>query len=434
MQENRIKNHPKNQSLALLLAMGIAAVSIHHCSLLGAEPLPEDPNIAQGTLQSVFEGICETFETAYPFTPSERDRWDHLKLDLEEDLSNSIHTPATFTIRVNQTFDQLGISHLKLFGDATIRDHDIRATGKAHTGIHMTWIDGKWYVDSVSDSASSKMPELKTGFEITHINKVALPADPEAYPMGWILQAQQAHFGPLGAEFEIQGRDLNEQPYACSGVFSEWKGSWSKGFGNMGSLPIGIDAYLEQGVQVIAFNYFVFDLLPTIRTALENTPENTGLILDLRGNPGGMGIMANAIAGKLTDTPFKLGDMQLKGGWMAFFADPQPKAYLGKIAILIDEFSASTSEIFAQGMKEAKRAKIFGRPSMGAALPSKFVQISDTLTLQLPVAKFVSQDGYVIEGNGVIPDKTIAVDREDLINHKDPVMKEAVDWILKANK
>ena len=145
-----------------------------------------------------------------------------------------------------------------------------------------------------------------------------------------------------------------------------------------------------------------------------------------------MGILANAIAGKLTDTSFELGTMHMIDGWIAFVADPQPKAFLGSVAILIDEFTASTSEIFAQGMKEHGRARVFGKPSMGAALPSKFIPLGSSFMLQMPVATYQSAAGYTIEGKGVQPHEVLSVSVEDVARLNDPVLSRAIDWILET--
>jgi len=66
---------------------------------------------------------------------------------------------------------------------------------------------------------------------------------------------------------------------------------------------------------------------------------------------------------------------------------------------------------------------------MGAALPSKFVQVSDDYYLQIPVANYTSEQGYVIEGQGVKPNQIIFLSRDDLIKRKDPVISKAIQYL-----
>ena len=80
--------------------------------------------------------------------------------------------------------------------------------------------------------------------------------------------------------------------------------------------------------------------------------------------------MASGLSGWLTDKEFSLGVMTLRQGFISFEVSPQEHAFTGPVALLIDVGSASTSEILAAGLQEAKRARIFGEVSVGAALPS----------------------------------------------------------------
>ena len=80
--------------------------------------------------------------------------------------------------------------------------------------------------------------------------------------------------------------------------------------------------------------------------ALEEHVDAPGLILDLRGNPGGLGLMACGIAGWLIDEDgFELGVMQFRDTEMKFVVNPRLDPWKKPVAVLVDEGSASTSEI-----------------------------------------------------------------------------------------
>ncbi len=378
--------------------------------------------------EDLFDQICELFESSYPFEESEETQWTTLKIEIESGI-DAIVDDSSFTTQVNRAFSELEISHLRLFDLADNGYKEISAKGRGVTGITLTWIQDRWLVHSITAEQNFDGHPVVPGMHITHIGPWELISDSSRFPMDVILQSQQANFGVMGNPYQLKGYDLHGNLFTATGSYLPRLGSWSRAFGNLSPLPLEFNVSNVEGVRIIQFNYFVYDLLSDIRFAIESTPKNGALVFDLRGNPGGMGIMANAIAGRLTDTSFQLGKMQMKDGWIGFFADPQPSAFLGPLAILIDEFSASTSEIFAQGMQESTRAKVFGRTSMGAALPSKFVDLSSHFRLQLPVAKYKSNAGYTIEDKGVIPDFIVNVTKQDLINQKDPVLSTAIQWI-----
>jgi carboxyl-terminal processing protease len=112
-----------------------------------------------------------------------------------------------------------------------------------------------------------------------------------------------------------------------------------------------------------------------------------------------------------------------------FILNPRLPGFTGPLAILVDGSSGSTSEIFAGGMQDLKRARIFGSRSMGAALPSVVEKLPNGDGFQYAVANYISQGGKTLEGYGVIPDEEVKLTREALLSGKDPVLEAALTWI-----
>jgi len=100
------------------------------------------------------------------------------------------------------------------------------------------------------------------------------------------------------------------------------------------------------------------------------------------------------------------------------------------VAILVDEMSASTSEIFAGGMQEAGRARVFGRTTPGAALPAVMVRLPNGDVFVAAMADFVTPKGVRLEGRGVVPDEIIELTPEVLSSGADPDLRAAAKWIL----
>ena len=112
-----------------------------------------------------------------------------------------------------------------------------------------------------------------------------------------------------------------------------------------------------------------------------------------------------------------------------FILNPRTPSFKGPVAILMDGSSGSTAEIFAGGMQDIKRARIFGSRSMGAALPSVIEKLPNGDGFQYAVANYISQGGSTLEGRGVIPDQEVVLTRESLLSGRDPVLAAAVEWI-----
>jgi carboxyl-terminal processing protease len=155
-----------------------------------------------------------------------------------------------------------------------------------------------------------------------------------------------------------------------------------------------------------------------------------GFILDLRGNPGGIGAMAPGFAGWFVREPdHELGTMLTRDSKLRFVVNPRPETFDGPLAVLVDGLSASTSEILAGGLQDLKRARVFGTRTMGAALPSAFERLANGDGFQYAFANYVSAGGRPLEGRGVTPDVVVAPDRQALLAGRDPVLEAAVRWI-----
>ncbi|HTW67121.1 MAG TPA: S41 family peptidase [Bryobacteraceae bacterium] len=181
-----------------------------------------------------------------------------------------------------------------------------------------------------------------------------------------------------------------------------------------------------------AFNAFLDPqrLMPAFGDAVEGCHSCAGFILDLRGNPGGIGLMAMGMAGWFISQPDqKLGTLYLRETTLKFVVNPRLKTFAGPLAILVDGTSASTSEILAEGLKDLGRARIFGSHTAGAALPSVFEKLPDGDGFQYAIANYVSAGGQPLEGRGVTPDEETPVTREALLAGKDPALDAAVAWI-----
>lgn len=403
------------------ITLALATVPAHP----GAGNPEEQP---QPSLSFPLDALLHQLEQQYPFPADEWSRWQAIRPTLRDEASQA-QTRTEFLQAVHRAFDALGISHLRLFDELQQSPDRFQATGRSHNGITLRWIEDRWCVASIQPGSGFRNTRLRRGDAITHIQGRQLPSLGQGDTVDTLSSVPLANFGRQGESCVVQAEDADGRSFTVEGTYGLWTGHWSRAIGNLDSLPYEFEWSQLEGIHVLRFTAFVYDLLPQIREALRSISPDEGLILDIRGNPGGMGLMANAIAGMLTDHSFLLGEMHLKQGWIAFFADPQHGAFLGPVAVLIDTFSASTAEILALGLQEAGRARIVGEPSMGAALPSKWIRLDDHWALQLPIATYRSARGRAIEGAGVQPDETVSSTREALLLGHDAPLAAALQWV-----
>jgi carboxyl-terminal processing protease len=140
-------------------------------------------------------------------------------------------------------------------------------------------------------------------------------------------------------------------------------------------------------------------------TDLQNRGMN-GLILDLRNNPGGLLKMAAEIAeyfvpkGKLivyTEGRHKAQNMR--------FFSTRKRPYNGKpLAVLVNQGSASASEIVAGAIQDWDLGIIVGHKTWGKGSVQTIVPLGDGSALKMTTARYLTPQGRLIHGNGITPD------------------------------
>ncbi|MGR0482747.1 MAG: S41 family peptidase [Candidatus Electronema sp. V4] len=133
-----------------------------------------------------------------------------------------------------------------------------------------------------------------------------------------------------------------------------------------------------------------------------------GLILDLRNNPGG-----------LLDQAVLVADMLLEQGLIVsvksreqersqpFAAEPGEGKYSGPLAVLVNEGSASASEIVAGALQDHKRALIIGTKTFGKGSVQTVVPLPGEAGLRLTTARYYTPSGKSIQETGISPDLTV---------------------------
>jgi carboxyl-terminal processing protease len=188
---------------------------------------------------------------------------------------------------------------------------------------------------------------------------------------------------------------------------------------------------------LIRFNVWMAAVDAPFQQAIDDFRATDGIVIDLRGNPGGLAGMLMGISGHFVAERTTLGVMKTREGELRFFANPRLVSaagvrvgpFRGPVAILVDAMSGSATECFTGGMQSIGRARVFGQPSMGQALPALFDRLPNGDVLIHAYGDFVTASGTRLEGQGVIPDEVLPLRREDLLAGRDRSLEAALAWI-----
>lgn len=188
---------------------------------------------------------------------------------------------------------------------------------------------------------------------------------------------------------------------------------------------------------VVGFNVWMAAVDRPFQLAIDGHRGASGIVVDLRGNPGGLAGMMMGIAGHFIPDAIPLGVMKTRDNELKFTVNPRRvsaagervEPYKGPVAILVDGLSGSASECFTGGMQSLNRVRVFGQRTMGAALPSQFDRLPNGDVFIHATGDFVTADGTRLEGRGVLPDQAVPLTRASLLAGRDDALDAALGWI-----
>ncbi|ALM09675.1 MAG: carboxy-terminal processing protease [Candidatus Peribacter riflensis] len=154
------------------------------------------------------------------------------------------------------------------------------------------------------------------------------------------------------------------------------------------------------------------DLRPEMRHVQEQDPQ--GIILDLRNNPGGLLHAATIVASNFLPKGSVVTKIRSRSGERMEKTEDEPTIDARvPIVVLVNEGSASASEIVAAALQDADRATIVGEKTFGKGTVQEVLEFSDKSSLKLTIAEWFSPLGHKIDGTGVKPDVVVATAERD---------------------
>ena len=196
---------------------------------------------------------------------------------------------------------------------------------------------------------------------------------------------------------------------------------------------------LPSGYGYLRFNEWNLSVTAQVLIALEELKATPGLVIDLRGNPGGSAHAVNLVLARFFPKRTEMGSVITRSGKpislllgtveiikLRRYVDGDKDAYTGPVVVIQNAGSGSASELFAGTMQASGRAAIVGQPSCGCLLGYLgYAHVPGGADLAYSEVGFVLANGKRIEGEGVIPDDPVPIRLADLQMNRDRALEEA---------
>ena len=345
---------------------------------------------------------------------------------------DSAGTDEEFQRAVNGALKKFGASHVLLL---TPRAAQIRRTGST-SGIGISTInsaDGLTIVRVVAGGPADKA-RVTEGDVIVEVN-------------GKPVTANHGLAGEAGTEVEIRIKHPNGKTETLKLIRQKYS-----------TVRIPELNWIDKDTALLKLSSFDegYDRA-LIAEMMEDAQNAKSLILDLRFNGGGAVANLQHLLGMLIPDTKPVGAFLRKstidtyiektGGSpsnlaaVAQWTDRKFKPahltesplFTGKVAVLINRFSASASEIAAAALHDELGAPVIGSKSAGAVLASIILSAGNGYQIQLPIQDYVTMKGVRLEGNGVRPDYEVAESVVHLRDSKDNAIEKACQ-ILSQSK
>lgn len=162
-----------------------------------------------------------------------------------------------------------------------------------------------------------------------------------------------------------------------------------------------------------------------VAQALSTTRKAKGIIIDLRGNHGGLLPNAIMISNMFLKKGVIVSVVDRNGSKQEFKAQSEGFITSKPLVVLINDESASASEILSGALKDHKRAMLIGETTFGKGLVQRILKLPDGSGLNLTVAKYLTPNGNDIGHKGIQPDYKVALTAKQFVTGKDTQLEKA---------
>lgn len=397
----------KRTKTILLIVLAIATAfaingfyNAYHNPLLNVDKKTVDTS--QMSSQKLFEHTWQVIKNEYYDPNFNRQYWVRWK----NHYKGKIKTEEDAKVAIDSMLESLDDPYSRFLTKREFAEQNSTITSKiSGIGVNIVNDSGKTKIINVIENTPAQFADLKSGDVIISVDGVKVSGLS-------LAQVSNLVKGPINTFVSIdilRGNEVIKKKIIRKEISIKT-----------------VKSSVDKNIGYIQLTSFISAATPNeFLEALENTHDTKGLIIDLRGNTGGL--LPNAVfISNLFISKGKIVSIVGRNGYHYDIMAQDTNVNIDKpVIILVDGASASASEIFSGAMKDYHKAKLIGTKTYGKGMVQKIIPMPNETGLNLTVAKYLTPKGNDINKLGINPDIEMPIKQTDILARKDIQLEKA---------
>ena len=352
--------------------------------------------------QKLFDNVWSAVKNNYYDPSMNRQSWSRWK----EHYHGKIKTDEDAKVAIDTMLASLDDPYSRYMDKAEYNDQNTSLNSKiTGIGVNIASVSGKVQIINVMDGTPAQAANLQPGDIILDINGKEV----NGLPLSDVANLVRGPENTIVQLTILRNKDKFIKKVSRKEIkIKTVKSSVDKNIGY-----IQISSFLGTSTP----NEFM--------DAVEKTKETQGIILDLRGNTGGLLPNAIFIANLFIPDGNIVSIVGRDNYRFDIYAQDTEFEIDKPMIVLVDGASASASEILSGALKDYKRAKLLGTKTFGKGMVQKIMPLPNETGLNLTIAKYLTPSGSDINKKGISPDIEVKLTAEDVKNRKDIQLETA---------
>ena len=352
--------------------------------------------------QKLFDNVWSAVKNNYYDPSMNRQSWSRWK----EHYHGKIKTDEDAKVAIDTMLASLDDPYSRYMDKAEYNDQNTSLNSKiTGIGVNIASVSGKVQIINVMDGTPAQAANLQAGDIILDINGKEV----NGLPLSDVANLVR---GPENTIVQLTIL-RNKVKFIKKVMRKEIKIKTVK-------------SSVDKNIGYIQISSFLGTSTPNeFMDAVEKTKETQGIILDLRGNTGGLLPNAIFIANLFIPDGNIVSIVGRDNYRFDIYAQDTEFEIDKPMIVLVDGASASASEILSGALKDYKRAKLLGTKTFGKGMVQKIMPLPNETGLNLTIAKYLTPSGSDINKKGISPDIEVKLTAEDVKNRKDIQLETA---------